>query len=144
MGSSLSNSVLQMKTEWIPAGKLGSGCFPCCVKRAQQQPALPHGPRQSPIWDMGSPMKIGTPIHRMHPHLLPQSEDWGCEAAAEKPKANEAVGSVLGFIFSCIPNWRPRPVFNCSLDTTLFLRCTNLSGALPENEHKSIFSPPFA
>lgn len=148
MGSSLSNSALQMKTEWIPAGKLGSRRFPCCVKRAQQQQqALPHAPRQSPMWDTGSSMKTGTPIYGMLPHLFPQSGDWGRAGAAEKPKANGAVGSVLEFISSCIPacalNWWPCPVFNCSLDTTLFLRCTNLSGVLPENEHEStFFSPP--
>lgn len=147
MGSSLSNSALQMKTEWIPAGKLGSRRIPCCVKRAQQQQqALPHAPRQSPMWDTGSSMKTGTPIYGMLPHLFPQSGDWGRAGAAEKPKANGAVGSVLEFISSCIPacalNWWPCPVFNCSLDTTLFLRCTNLSGALPENEHESTFFFP--
>lgn len=73
MGSSLSNGALQMKTEWIPAGQLGSGCFPCCVKRAQQQQALPHTPRQRPVWATGSPMKTGTPTHGMHPHLFPPS-----------------------------------------------------------------------
>lgn len=139
MGSSLSNSVLQMKTEWIPAGKLGSGCFPCCVKRAQQQQALPHGRAQYGTW--GVQWRLELPYTECIPIFFPSLKTEDAKQQQRNPKQMRLLAQFLDLYSHVSPIDDRVPFLTAALTPLCFFGVQICQGHCLRMNIKAFFPP---